>query len=113
LFNNLQTVQTELNFHSYYFNNYSVNDEFKEIFKDVVTTCKTSEENSTVPPIAYNPEGEQSPVAPKEPNELPNQSKCNDYPIVYFIKDGKVIKAIQGTATEEELKEMLKEIGVE
>jgi len=103
LFQNLQTVQEDLDFYSYFYNSSNVNNEFKELFKDVTPVCKTTS-NNTQP---------ETPVPGNQTSEDTTTSNCNEYPIIYFINEGKVVKALQGTATVEELKEELKEIGIE
>lgn len=108
LFNNLENAQDKLDFYSYSYSDYYVNDEFKALFKDVTPTCKVGEE-STVPPVAYeqaNPDA-QVDIAP------PETTDCDPYPIIYFIKEGKVIRALLDTATEEDIYNALKEIGIE
>lgn len=108
LFANLRTAQDKIDFYSYSYSEYYANNEFKELFKDVVPVCKVGEGNSSVPPIAYE---QAHPDAPD--TQTPPTQNCAEYPIIYFIKDGKVIKALQGTATEEEITAALKEIGIE
>lgn len=108
LFENIQKVQTELDFYSYFYNSYNVNDTFKELVKDVKATCKYKDNSALEPPLETQTP-EVSPAAPTE--EFINQ-QCGEYPIVYFIKDGKVVSALKGAATVEDIKTALTEIGI-
>lgn len=99
IFNNLVKAQEDLGFHAYYYNQYYVYDSFKELVKDVTPVCN-SKQSETQTDGETQTEGE-------------TQTTCSDYPIVYFIQNGKVVKAVQGSITEEELKKELSEIGIE
>lgn len=96
IFNNLVKAQEEIGFHTYYFMQYNVNDSFRELVKDVTPVCNTTQTE-----------------VPTTEGETPTTPTCSEYPIVYFIKDGKVVKAVQGSITEEELTKSLSEIGLE
>lgn len=86
LFEALTAAQTDLDFYSYYLNYYYVEDAFKTAVQNVEYTCRTTTEGSTT---------------------------CEDYPVIYLIKDGKVQKAFKGTVTKEELEQDLKELGIQ
>jgi len=121
LFNNLVDLQDELGFHSYYYPEYYVNDEFKSLVADVNPSCNVSTTTSETPTTDETNTDDQTNTENNTTDETTtndnstviNTPACDDYPVVYFIKDGKVVKAIKGTATKDELKTMLKEIGIE
>lgn len=114
LLRNLKTLQTELDFYSYYLDNYLVTNTFEDAVKDVVYTCpvetKNPETTPTPPVIEVYPQDEQ----PTNSSEVTSSSTCaKTYPVIYLIKDGKVQKAFTGTVTYEDLKKALSEIGIE
>ena len=114
LLRNLKTLQTELDFYSYYLDNYLVTNAFEAVVKDVVYTCpvetKDPETTPTPPDIEVYPQDEQ----PTNSGEVTSPSTCaKTYPVIYLIKDGKVQKAFTGTVTYDDLKKALSEIGIE
>ncbi len=114
LFENIQKVQNELDFYSYFYNSYNVNDNFKDMVKDAKITCKYKDNTALEPPVANPVDETQTPgVSPTAPTEEFANNLCSEYPVLYFIKDGKVVSALKGIATVEDIKESLKEIGIE
>lgn len=91
IFNNLENAQEEYDFHTYYYSQSYINDEFRSLVSGVTPICNASQ-NTTTP----------SETAPT----------CTEYPTVYFIKDGKIVAAVQNTITKDELTKYLKEIGI-
>jgi len=79
---NLVDIQDELDFYMYYYNSLYVDSSFDELVKDIELTCK--EDSDT----------------------------CTKYPVVYLIKDGKVVKTLQSNSTKEEIKTALAEIDI-
>lgn len=137
LFKNLVDLQKELGFHSYYLSYYYAEDETLEsISKDAESTCKnnnviedaeeeveentetetegnteTETEENTETETEENTETEtEEEITTSEPST--STTKCADYPAIYLIKDGKVVKVIKGSITKEELKQELKNIGI-
>lgn len=96
MFADLVALQSELKFHSYYYSEFYVEDEFKTLLSDFAPSCQ----NQVVPEVTPNV-------------NTPVVSDCKEYPVVYLIKDGKVVKALRGNVTKETLKEELKAIGIE
>ena len=91
IFNNLENAQEEYDFHTYYYSQSYINDEFRSLVSGVTPICNASQ-NTTTP----------SETAPT----------CTEYPTVYFIKDSKIVAAVQNTITKDELTKYLKEIGI-
>ena len=87
IFDNLEKAQEEYNFHTYYFSQYYINDEFRSLVSGVTPICNANTENNTT-------------------------NTCTEYPTVYFIKDGKIVAAVQNTITKDELTKYLQEIGI-
>lgn len=87
IFDNLEKAQEEYNFHTYYFSQYYINDEFRSLVSGVTPICNANPENNTT-------------------------NTCTEYPTVYFIKDGKIVAAVQNTITKDELTKYLQEIGI-
>ncbi len=97
LLSNLETAQDDMGFHSYYLDSYYADEAFEAAVKDVEYTCvRTPEEGTTT---------EETPAEPAEP-------QCEQYPTVYLIKDGKVVKALRGLVTAEDYKKYLGELGI-
>lgn len=84
---NLIDAQDEYNFHTYYYSSYYVNDEFRTLVKDVQPVCTPSSTTTT-------------------------ETTCTEFPTIYFIKDGKVVAAVQNAISKEDLEKHLKEIGL-
>ena len=134
---NLESLQTELDFYSYYLDEYDVTTEFEELIKGPETNCGvlTPETNTETTPSTDTPttetpvtdtpttdtqtqvEGEQTQT--KDENVVGEGTTTNCvpkpivYPGIYLIKDGKIQKAITGTITYDELKTALASIGIE
>ena len=126
---NLTTLQDELDFYSYYLNEYVVNSEFKDKIKDVQHICPsiTSSEptNQPSPDTSDNnestidtPADNDSLTEPQTDNntntEIPTQSQaiCNEFPAIYLIQDGKIQKAFRQNVSYDDLKAALAEIGI-
>lgn len=90
IFNNLTEAQEEYDFHTYYYSQYYIDNEFRSLVSGVTPICNTAQDATTA---------ETTP-------------SCNEYPTVYFIKDGKIIAAVQNSITKDELAKYLKEIGL-
>ena len=85
MFKNLIDAQDELDFNSYALSELSVDEAFKAAIANVEFTCKQTTETA---------EG------------------CSEWPAIFLIKDGKVVKAYRGTVDKEELKQSLKDLGM-
>lgn len=98
---NLEEVQDELDFYSYFYNEFSVTSELESLLGTVTPVCK----KNTNYEVNYPTHDEI---------ELPEEisSVCKKYPTIYFIKDGKVVSALRGVATVEDIKASLTEIGI-
>ncbi|MGN1370756.1 MAG: hypothetical protein ACI4XM_00540 [Candidatus Coprovivens sp.] len=83
---NLISVQSELNFNSYFLDTYFITDMsgFETLVQGVQYTCNTTTANTA----------------------------CENYPAIYLIKDGKVQKAYRGTVSTDELKKSIQELGI-
>ena len=129
---NLESLQTELDFYSYYLDEYDVTTEFEALIKGPETNCGvlTPEPNTETTPSTDTPtpetpttdtqtqvEGEQT--QPQDENVVGEGTTTNcvpkpiAYPAIYLIKDGKIQKTITGTTTYDELKTALASIGIE
>lgn len=87
----LVSVLKELDYYSYYFSEYStISEETRKILNEVQYTCNTTAVNE-----------DQTPAL------------CQDFPVIYLIKDGKIVKAYKGNIELEEFKSTLKQIGIE
>lgn len=95
LLNNLTDLQDELGFYSYHLSEYSVTTEFNELVKDVQYICPPSE----------NATGSTTSTGT-------TTTTCTGYPVIYLIKDGKVVKAFRETVTYADLSAALSEIGI-
>ena len=94
MLDNIEELQEDKDFHAYYLADYYADTKFENAVKDIEHTCKTTSE-TTDETVVENTE-----------------STCDSYPAIYFIKDGKVVKAFVGTASYDELAEALSEIGI-
>lgn len=102
MFNNLVDLLDELDYYSYYVNEYDMStNAFQNVIGEVEYTCTS--ENKDEQPITEDNE--------EQINE-PNKSTCANYPVIYLVKDGKIVKALRGTITKDALKEALAEIGI-
>lgn len=94
LLSNLEDAQDDMGFHSYYLDDYYADEAFEAAVKDVEYTCvRTPEEGTTT-------------------EETPAEPQCEQYPTVYLIKDGKVVKALRGLVTAEDYEKYLGELGI-
>lgn len=134
---NLETLQTELDFYSYYLDEYDVTTEFEALIKGPETNCgvltpETNTENTpttdtptTDTPTTETPATETQTQVEEEQTQTNDETVVGDgtttncvpkpieYPGIYLIKDGKIQKAITGTTTYDELKTALASIGIE
>ncbi len=104
---NLTSVLDDNEVHAYYLSDYYIDTKFKDAVKDVKYQCKSTEEEPTTPVEDAEGQGEEA-----QTEETPAEPSCEEYPAVYFIKGGKVVKAFRGTVTEEEFEDALEEIGL-
>lgn len=102
MFNNLVDLLNELDYYSYYVNEYDMTSSiFQNVIGEVEYTCTLDNKDE-------QPSTEENEVLITEPNE----SACANYPVIYLVKDGKIVKALRGTITKDSLKEALAEIGI-
>lgn len=127
LLDNLETLQDELDFYSYYLDEYDVTSELEELLGEKVTNCIAPAEEVTEEEVVETPtetptedvvtEGETE-TQPETELETPAEPETNcvpttpTYPGIYLIKDGKIQKAFNGKASYDELKAALEEIGI-
>ncbi len=102
MFNNLVDLLDELDYYSYYVNEYDMStNAFQSLIGEVEYICTLENE------------GTQSPAGDNDASiNEPNDSTCANYPVIYLVKDGKIVKAFRGTITKDALKEALAEIGI-
>ena len=82
---NLKNAQDWLDFYSYTIKPTELNDEFKSTIAGVDFTCKTSSEEKTT---------------------------CDEWPTIFLINGGKIVKAYRGTVDYNELLDGLEKIGI-
>ena len=125
LLDNLETLQYELDFYSYYLDEYDVTSELEELLGEQVTNCVAPADEVTEPtePSTETPsdnvvaDGETE-TEPVPEVETPTEPSTNcvpttpTYPAIYLIKDGKIQKAFNGTVSYDDLKAALEEIGI-
>lgn len=104
----LEDLQDELDFYSYYLNS-SYND-----VSEVITAAGDVPYSCTLAPAVETP-AEGTPAEGTETEAAPavETSTCEETPIIYLIKDGKVVKGLRIGTTKEEMKAALAEIGIE
>lgn len=106
LLNNLIKLQTELDFYSYYLSEFYVSSDFETLVKDVQYVCPTTTPTVETPLITDQNENNQV------SDETNSTQTCTEYPAIYLIKDGNVVKAFRKTVSYEDLKSALSEIGI-
>lgn len=114
LFNNLQDAQEDYDFYSYFLDEYDVTSKFTEATKNAPYSCKietttTPEESETNPSEENTNEDVEEDINFDDEDE--DELSCNEYPVIYFIKDGKIVKALRSDATEDDILDALEEIG--
>lgn len=97
----LEYYQDDLDFYSYYLNQNDITPELKELLSISENKCGT--ETTPTEQIPENNIG-NTPVE--------EVTKCEIYPIIYIIKDGKVAKRLEVGATSSEIEAALAEIGI-
>ena len=95
LLDSLTSVLDDKGIHAYYLADYNVYGDFEDAVANVKYTCEVSTDTTTT-----------------DDAEAQTDIKCDDYPAVYFIKDGKVVTALRGTADEDKIEAALKDIGL-
>ncbi len=85
LMDNLIEAQDELDFYSYTVKPIELNDAFKNAIANVEFTCKTTSEEKTT---------------------------CEEWPAIFLINEGKIVKAYRGTVEYNELLNELKKMGL-
>lgn len=131
---NIKSLQTELDFYSYFVDKYYVSTSLETALGNVTTNCvvpavetpveaekpvtegETTEGDKPAVEGETTTEGETSEEEPKEETTDDIPTNCipsePNYPALYLIKDGKVQKVLTQKATEEEIKTALAEIGI-
>lgn len=108
LFYNLRYAQDDYDFYSYYLDSYDVTSKFEKATKDAPYSCKieVAEKDPEVNTEVETPTEEEPDfeVEPEEPT-------CKKWPAIYFIKDGKIVKALRSDASESDIIDALEEIG--
>ena len=113
----LETAQYDLDFYSYAYDTSYMSNELKELFEDVTYVCKNNindeettpednDDNSLI--VEENVTTDDNTIT--DVTEVEN--KCQEIPAIYLIKDGKIVKAFQGSITVEELEKELEELGL-
>ena len=95
LLDSLTSVLDDKGIHAYYLADYNVYGDFEDAVANVKYTCEVSTDTTTT-----------------DDAEAQTDIKCDDYPAVYFIKGGKVVTALRGTADEDKIEAALKDIGL-
>ena len=125
LLDNIETLQYELDFYSYYLDEYNVTSELEELLGEQVTNCVAPADEVTEPtePSTETPSDDvvadgETETEPVPEVETPTEPSTNcvpttpTYPAIYLIKDGKIQKAFNGTVSYDDLKAALEEIGI-
>lgn len=104
---NLTDFQSSLDFYSFYLDSDDATTEFFTEVKDVPSTCETATKTDETEKKDETEEADNT-----TDNTEDTTKTCADVPVIYLIKDGKVVKAIKGGTTEKELEDALAEIGI-
>jgi len=106
MFENLKKAQEELDFYSYFLDEYDVSEDFIAATSTVQYICNSS--STITEPETENTEN----VENIEETETTETSTCSNYPALYLIKDGQIVKAYRGTISYDDLKNALAEIDI-
>ena len=104
---NLTDFQSSLDFYSFYLDSDDATTEFFTEVKDVPSTCEATTKTDETEKKDETEEADNT-----TDNTEDTTKTCADVPVIYLIKDGKVVKAIKGSITEKELEDALAEIGI-
>ena len=106
LFYNLRSAQNKYGFYSNYLDDYDATDEFYEAVGDVTYTCQLDSEKEN------NEEAKPEQNKPTEEPSTETVNTCKQVPVIYLIKDGKVVKGLRVGITEEEFIKELQAVGI-
>lgn len=99
LYSSLRSLQNYNDFYSYALDSADVTEAFKEKVKDVEYSCA----------LVQTPAEGEAPAVETTPETT---TSCSEFPVIYIINDGKVVKGFRAGSTKTEIETALTEAGV-
>lgn len=118
LFSNLREAQYDYDFYSYYLNSSDVTSKFEKATKDAPYSCKVEiPSNEADTDKKEETDNELTEIISDKDDEdddkdEDDETSCKATPVIYFIKDGKIVKALRSDAYWRDIDDALEEIGI-